>query len=205
MLHPKRPSPALVIAVIALIFALCGSAYAALGKNSVGSRQLKAKSVSTGKIANNAVNAAKVADGSLTGKDINIAALGTVPSATNAAHASNADTVSGHGAGCPANTTLIRCLCFDSTSNGPAPSLEAATEACAARGGWLPTPMELYSTRGVLNLGSGIGSDRQYTDSIYSNTSGGNYRTIVIDGTGALTEQAPSSAAHYICAYQLVR
>jgi hypothetical protein len=195
----------MVVAVIALILALTGTAYAALGKNSVGSRQLKAKSVSTGKIANNAVNAAKVADGSLTGKDINIAALGTVPSATSAAHANNADTVGGHGAGCPANTTLIRGLCFDSVSNGPAASLEAASEACAAKGGYLPTPMELYSTRGVLNLGSGIGSDRQYTDSVYSNTSGGNYRTIVLDGTGALTEQAPSSAAHYICAYQLVR
>lgn len=205
MPKPKRPSAALVIAVIALICALSGTAYAALGKNSVGSRQLKAKSVTTGKIANNAVNAAKVADGSLTGQDINLGALGTVPSATNAAHASNADTVGGHGAGCPAATTLIRGLCFDSTSNGPASSLEAATEACAAKGGYLPTPMELYSTRGVLNLGSGIGNDRQYTDSIYSNTSGGNYRTIAIDGTGALTEQAPSTAAHYICVYELVR
>jgi len=205
MPKPKRPSPALVVAVIALIFALCGSAYAALGKNSVGSRQLKAKSVTTGKIANNAVNAAKVADGSLTGKDINVGALGTVPSATNAAHAGNADTVGGHGAGCPAGATLIRGLCFDSASNGPASSLEIASADCAARGGYLPTPMELYSTRGVLNLGSGIGSDHQYTDTIYSNTSGGNYRTIVIDGTGALTEQAPSSPSRYICVYELVR
>jgi hypothetical protein len=201
----KRPQPAMIVAVIALIFALSGTAYAALGKNSVGSRQLKAKSVTTGKIANNAVTAAKVADGSLTGQDINIGALGTVPSATNAAHASNADTVSGHGASCPAATTLIRGLCFDSSSNGPAPSLEAASEACAGRGGYLPTPMELYSTRALLNLGSGIGSDHQYTDSLYSNTSGGNYRTIVLDGTGALSEQAPSTPSRYTCAYQLVR
>jgi hypothetical protein len=195
----------MIVAVIALILALSGSAYAALGKNSVGSRQLKAKAVTTGKIANNAVNATKVADGSLTGKDINLAALGTVPSAQNAAHTNNADTVGGHGASCPPATTLIRGLCFDSTSSGPAPSLQAASEACAVKGGYLPTPMELYSTRGVLNLGSGIGSDHQYTDSIYSNTSGGNYRTIVVDGTGALTEQAPSSPARYICAYELVR
>lgn len=201
----KRPSPAMVIAVIALICALTGTAYAALGKNSVGSRQLKAKSVTTGKIANNAVNAAKVADGSLSGQDINLAALGTVPSATSAANAANADTLAGHGAACPPATTLIRGLCFDSTSNPAAQSLEAAAGDCAAKGGYLPTPMELYSTRGVLNLGSGIGSDHQYTDTVYSNTSGGNYRTIVIDGTGALTEQAPSTASRYTCAYQLVR
>jgi hypothetical protein len=195
----------MVIAVIALICALSGTAYAALGKNSVGSRQLKAKSVSTGKIANNAITAAKVADGSLTGQDINVGALGTVPQAANAANAGNANTVSGHAAACPAASTLIRGLCFDSTSNAPAPSLQAAAEACAAKGGYLPTPMELYSTRGVLNLGTGVGSDHQYTDTVYSNTSGGNYRTIVIDGTGAVTEQAPSSPSRYICVYQLVR
>jgi len=205
MVGINRPSPAMVIAVIALICALSGTAYAALGKNSVGSRQLKAKSITTGKIANNAVTAAKVADRSLTGADINVGALGTVPTAQNAAQASNADTVSGHSAGCPAATTLIRGLCFDSSSNASAPSLEAASTDCAIKGGYLPTPMELYSTRGVLNLGSGIGSDHQYTDSIYSNTSGGNYRTIVIDGTGAVTEQAPSRPSRYICVYQLVR
>jgi hypothetical protein len=201
----KRPSPAMIVAIVALICALTGTAYAALGKNSVGSRQLKAKSVTTGKIANNAVNAAKVADGSLTGQDINLGALGTVPSATNAQNAQNASTVSGHGAGCPPATTLIRGLCFDSVSNPAASSLEAAAGACAAKGGYLPSAMALYSTRGVLNLGSGIGSDHQYTDTIYSNTSGGNYRTIVIDGTGALTEQAPSTASRYICVYQLLR
>jgi hypothetical protein len=200
-----KPSPAMVVAIIALICALSGSAWAAIGKNSVGSRQLKASAVTTGKLANNAVTGPKVADGSLTGADINLAALGTVPSAASAEAAANANTVGGHAASCPPGTTLIRGLCFDSTSSGPAPSLQAAAEACAARGGYLPTPMELYSTRGVLNLGSGIGADHQYTDTIYSNTSGGNYRTIVIDGTGALTEQAPSSASRYICVYPLVR
>src|SRR5882724_1901885 len=109
----KRPSPAMVIAVIALICALSGTAYAALGKNSVGSRQLKAKSVTTGKIANNAVNAVKIANGSLTGAEINLAALGTVPSAQSAQSAANANTVGGHGASCPPATTLIRGLCFD--------------------------------------------------------------------------------------------
>ena len=49
----KRPSPAMVIALIALITALSGSAYAALSvpRNSVGPRQLRAKAVSTGKLA----------------------------------------------------------------------------------------------------------------------------------------------------------
>ncbi len=44
----KMPSPAMVVGIIALIVALTGTAFAGgfkLGKNSVGSRQLKAKAV----------------------------------------------------------------------------------------------------------------------------------------------------------------
>lgn len=200
-----RPSPAMVVAVIALIAALSGSAYAALGKNSVGSRQLKAKSVTTGKIANNAVNGAKVASGSLTGSDINLDALGTVPSATNAASAANANTVGGHAASCPPATILIRGVCFDAAPNPTVGSIQGAADSCAAKGGYLPSPMELYSTRGVLNLGSGIGDDNQYTDAYYGNTSGTNYRTVVIDGTGNLTEVSITEPEHFICAYPLVR
>jgi hypothetical protein len=200
-----RPSPAMVVAVIALICALTGSAYAALGKNSVGSRQLKKLSVTTGKIANNAVNGAKVAKNSLTGEDINLAALGTVPTATSAASAGNSSTVGGHSAACPAGTTLIRGICFDSAPGPETANVKTAADACAAKGGYLPTPLQLYSTRGILNLGTGIGNDHQFTDSYYANTEGGSYSTVVIDGTGELTEQAISSPGHYTCAYNLVR
>ena len=55
----RHEKPAMVIAVIALVIALTGTAYAALAHNSVGSRQLKAKSVTTAKIAPNAVDGTK--------------------------------------------------------------------------------------------------------------------------------------------------
>jgi hypothetical protein len=203
--HFGRPSPAMVVAVIALICALTGTAYAALGKNSVGSRQLKSKAVTTGKIANNAVNGAKVAKGSLTGEDINLGALGVVPSATNAASAANANTVGGHSASCPPATTLIRGVCFDSAAGPEVANIKIAADACAAKGGYLPSPMELYSTRGVLNLGTGIGNDRQFTDAYYGNTLGTKYATVALDGTGEFTEQLVTSPAHYTCAYALVR
>jgi hypothetical protein len=195
----------MVVAILALILALTGSAFAAIAKNAVGTRQLKGKAVTTGKIANNAVNGAKVANGSLTGQDINLAALGTVPKASQADSAASAATVGGHPASCPAATVLLRGVCFDSSPNGLVSTLAAAADACGAKGGYLPTPMALYSTRGVINLGTGVGTDRTYTDSYYGNTTGGNYRTVVIDGTGALSEQSPESPAHYVCAYPLVR
>jgi hypothetical protein len=201
-----RPSPAMIVALIALFAALSGTAFAALGKNSVGTRQLKAKAVTAGKIANNAVTSAKVAKNSLTGADINVGALGTIPSAGHAASAGNADTVSGHGASCPGGTVLIRGVCFDAGPNGEAPTLKAAADACASKGGYLPSPMELYSTRTVLNLGTGVGTAHQYTDSYYSAVgSGSNYTTIVVDGTGKLTEQSVDSPSQYMCAYALVR
>jgi hypothetical protein len=198
-----------VVATLALFVALgSASAFAAtqLGKNSVGSRQLKAKSVTTGKIAPNAINGSLVANGSLTGEDIKLSALGTVPSATSAATAGNANTVGGHGAACPAGTTLIRGTCFDSHSNTPVNSLKEATDACAAKGGYLPSPMELYSAKEVLNLGTGVGSDHQFTDEVYANTSGVNYSTVVIDGTGAIKEQAVEGVpSRYTCVYALLR
>jgi Chaperone of endosialidase len=71
------------------LLVLCGTAYAASGlpKGSVGTKQLK----------NGAVNSAKVKNNSLTGSDINVSTLGTVPNAVhaasvdNAAHAASAD------------------------------------------------------------------------------------------------------------------
>jgi hypothetical protein len=202
------PSPAMVVAVIALIAVLGGSAVAAmhgLPKNSVGTHQIKSRAITAGKIARNAVSGAKVANHSLTGADINLAALGTVPAATSAAHAASADTLGGHAGVCPDGTRLIRGICFDSSSSGPVSSVTAAEDACAARGGWLPSPLELYATRSVLNLGSGIGDDHTFTDAMYNAPGAGNYRTIVVDGTGAISESELTTPGRYICAYSLVR
>ncbi len=204
----RRPSPALVVAIIALIASLTGTAWAALGKNTVGAKQLKSKSVTTGKIGNNAVTGIKVAANSLTGEDINLAQLGTVPSATNAINAGNSSTIGAerYSAACPGGTTEIRGVCFDLASNGPVLGVKAASDACATKGGYLPTPMELYSVRNVINLGSGIGTEKQMTDDYYSNSSGGNYKTVTVDGTGTITEfPNEGQPAKYVCAYALVR
>lgn len=197
-----------VVSTLCLFLLLAGgSAIAAvsLAKNSVGPRQLKSKAVTSGKIANNAVTSAKIAKGTITGADVNINALGTVPSATSAASAGNANTVGGFGASCPDGTVLIRGVCFDSTSNAVVGSLKEAADACAAKGGYIPSAVALYSIRGLVNLGTGVGTNHQYTDSFYSDVGSGNYTTIVINGTGTTTEQSVDSPSKYICAYTLLR
>jgi hypothetical protein len=71
-LFRRRPSPALVVASFALLVALTGTSFAAVGAlapNSVGTRQLRPNSVTTAKIKNGAVNSAKVANRSLLRSD----------------------------------------------------------------------------------------------------------------------------------------
>jgi hypothetical protein len=198
-----RPSPALIVAIIALIASLVGTAWAALPKNSVGTKQLKSKSVTTGKIGNNAVTGAKVANGTLTGADVNIGQLGTVPNATSAQTGQDAQTVSGHSVACPGGTTLIRGVCYDLALNPKVAGVKAAAAQCQAKGGYLPTPMQLYSVRDVINLGKGIPPEYAVADQYYADNS--NYKTIVVDGSGKMEELPITNDTQYICAYQLIR
>ena len=96
-LRLRRPSPAMVVAFIALGLALGGTSYAVVkpGKNTVGSRQLRNNAVSAAKLKAGAVDSSKVRDDSLTGQDINEATLAAVPSALRAAGADRAAVADG--------------------------------------------------------------------------------------------------------------
>ena len=97
----ERMSYANVVSTLCLCILLGGSAYAAtkLPKNSVGTKQLKKNSVTTAKIADQAITAAKIQNGVLPGAQINASTIGTVPNATHATSADNADTLGGLSAG----------------------------------------------------------------------------------------------------------
>ena len=70
-LRRHRPSPAMVVALFALVVALSGSSYAAvtLSNNSVKSKHIAKGAVKRSDIGKGAVNSAKVADFSLLAKD----------------------------------------------------------------------------------------------------------------------------------------
>src|SRR6266536_1558817 len=84
MLSRRVPSPAMVVACLALIVALGGTSYAAirLPANSVGTKQLK----------KGAVTGVKVKSNTLTGKQIEESTLGKVPSAASSDSATSATT-----------------------------------------------------------------------------------------------------------------
>lgn len=116
----RRPSPAMVVALIALVCALTGTAWAALGKNSVGTKQLKSNAVTTAKIKKEAVTSKKVKKHSLTGKNIDLAKLGTVPSATNATNAVNAvNATNATTAGTAGGLTPLEAVHFVGTPGQP--------------------------------------------------------------------------------------
>ena len=82
MMKDRIPSPAMLVALIALFIALGGAGYAALKvpKNSVGSKQLKKNSVTAKKIKKNAVTTPKVKNGAITAAKL---APGTVSTDAN--------------------------------------------------------------------------------------------------------------------------
>jgi hypothetical protein len=70
--HLRKPSPAMIVACLALLVALSGTGMAAatqLGRNSVGTLQLQDSAVTNAKVRNNAINSAKVAARSLLRSD----------------------------------------------------------------------------------------------------------------------------------------
>jgi hypothetical protein len=72
-----------MVTILAVVVLGNGIADAAghLGKNSVGTKQVKKNAITTAKIRKEAVTAAKVKKGTLTGTQINISTLGVVPTA----------------------------------------------------------------------------------------------------------------------------
>jgi hypothetical protein len=82
----RRPSPAMIVACLALLVSLGGTSVAAvsqLARNSVGTPQLRNNAVTAPKIANNAVVAAKIRNASVTNPKIANNAVNSAKVANN--------------------------------------------------------------------------------------------------------------------------
>ena len=112
--------------------------------------------------------------------------------------------MNGYEVGCVPGTVFVRGVCFDLALNPVVAGVKAAANACAASGGFLPSPMTLYSIRNLINLGTGVAPDYAVADQYYANTMGVDYRAVTVDGSGKIEEIPVDANAKYICAYSPV-
>ena len=167
----RLPSPALVVAGLALFVALGGTVYAAK-KARIDGKAVKVKSLPGNRVKLRSIPANRLKPGVLkgalagqsgpiTGAEIDELTLGQVPeaahaisadtaqsavdaqTAVNAVNAINAQNVNGHGAGCLPGTQQFAGACWQSFSSETAVSAPAAANACAVQGGALPEALQL--------------------------------------------------------------
>jgi hypothetical protein len=118
-----RPSPAMVIACIALMVALGGTSYAAikLPRNSVGAKQLKKNAVTGPKVKANTIKGADVLESSLAEvpSAATAATATTATTATNATNAANAANATNAAA-----VTGNKVRSFSQLGTGPIPNAQ---------------------------------------------------------------------------------
>lgn len=172
----RRPSPALVVACLALFLALGGTVLAA---TKIDGRTIKVKSLPGNRVAVASLPGNRLAPKSIKGDQIDITTLGQVPSAdhatsadtarhadtaTAADHAGDATTINGRSVGCGEREREFAGACWDlQVDPKPATAPEAAA-ACAAMGGELPNPLALQAFAG--QAGTGVGAVDEWTGDI---------------------------------------
>jgi len=177
MFRLSRPSPALVISLIALIVAMGGTSYAAfrLPAGSVSTRQLANGAVSTAKIKNGAVNGSKVAPNSITGANINLGTLGKVPTA------GTADTATSAAAAPIAKVQIITATGTSGASTGSG-NVASATATC---------PQGTFVLGGGTHLADEVA---QTTDDSYPSANNAWTANVFNGGTGT-----PTFTVYAIC------
>lgn len=159
-MRPRRPSPALAIACLALFVALGGTVLAATkidGKTirvkSLPGNRLEVGSLPGNRLRKGTIPGNRIAPGSLKGDRIDVGTLGQVPSAahadaadtarhaqtaTAADHAADATTINGHPVGCTAGRREFAGACWDLETSSTAVTAVEAASTCASKGGELP-------------------------------------------------------------------
>ena len=163
----RRPSPALVIACLALFVALGGTVLAAtkidgrtIRVKSLPGNRLAVGSVPGNRLKKGTIPGNRLAQGSVKGAQIDVGTLGQVPSAahadsadtarraqtaTAADHAADATTINGHSVGCAEGRREFGGACWDLKAGESAVTAVEAAAACGGEGGELPDLLALFA------------------------------------------------------------
>ncbi len=221
----RRPTPSLVISLLALMVALSGTVYAA-GK--INGKMVKVKSLPGNRISLRSVTADRLKPGILpgpgnpiTGAQINELSLGAVPTAIfaetadraqsaldaqtalNAVNAINATKINGFSAGCLPGTQLFAGDCWQTSPSGVSMSAPNAAIDCAQKGGTLPAALELaaFSKQPGISLTAG----EEWSSDI-TNVSGLDaYAVITVTPESKLDFKVSTSPKQYRCVIPLIK
>ncbi len=227
----RLPSPALVVAALALFVAFGGTVYAAKkarvdGKTvkvkSLPGNRLKLRSIAANRLKPGVLKGVLAAQtGPITGAEVDELTLGQVPeaahaisadtaqsavdaqTAVNAVNAVNAQTVNGHGAGCLPGTQQFAGACWQSFSSETAVSAPAAANSCAVQGGALPEALQLaaFSQQPGVVLDSGT----EWSSDIPVVSSPGLYGVVTVAASGEVASTASTNTRKYRCVIPLLR
>jgi hypothetical protein len=189
-MKPRRPTPAFVVAVLALILAVSGTSYAA-GK--ITSAQIKNGTVSSADLKNDSAQGKDVKDGSLTGADIKDGSLTGADLASSAPSAPS----------CPAGSLRVGVGCLIKATRGPA-AFNTANLDCASLGGRLATYDEVRLLPLVNALAQGVTwtmgmlNQYEYTSTFTSDTT--TLKVVISDFSGnTIFEGTLSNSYGYHC------
>jgi hypothetical protein len=219
-----RPTPATFVALLALVAALAGSAYAA---GRIDGRSIRVRSLPGNRLKPRSVPADRLRPGALkggiagpiTGSQIDERSLGQVPSAgyadvagfaqgaidaetaTNAVNAVNSETVNGHTAGCQAGTTPFAGACWQTSANETPVTAPVAAAACAAQGGSLPEALELaaFAQQPDVSL-----KGEEWSNDIPVVTGPGVYGVVVVQPNGVVSYTTSTNTRQYRCVIPIV-
>lgn len=208
----RWPSPALVIACLALFVALGGTVLAA---TKIDGKTIKVKSLPGNRLKIGSVPGNRIAPHSLRGTQIKAETLAEVPSAahadsadsarhaqtaTAADHAADATTINGHAVGCAAGRREFAGACWDLAASAAAVNAVEAAGACAARGGELPAVLAL--TTFAREPGVQMSVSGEWTNQI--TTLANEYDGIALFPTGGIFVGSPLSKFHFRCVTPLL-
>lgn len=175
-----RPSPAMLIALLALGVALGGTAYAATkinGKNialrTLPGKALKKKSVGSLEVVRKSLSGKHIKDGGLTGTQIDSSYTSSLKLK------------------CPAGTAQLSGGCIETSSRGPEAFVNAAA-TCRNAGRRLPSPGELVAAAG--NSGINLSATFELTSTAYLN--GAAQVVTGVDNSSTVTAIPIADATH---------
>lgn len=219
----RTPSPALVVACLALFVALGGTVLAA---TKIDGRTIKVKSLPGNRLALASLPGNRLKPGtvpgdrltpnSVKGDKIDAATLGQVPSATHATsaetarhaetataanHATDASTINGRAVGCGEGKREFAGACWDVQLHTRQLTMVEAAAQCGEEGGELGDPASVLAFNALPGVASDIGGE--LTSSLHVE-SAGYWSPVVVEGTEEIRTEWRFAPLHFRCVTPLL-